>query len=328
MALTFNAIQRMASFERGQAFPLDKWSYFESYELAVAAAQTAEIAGTDAAKNVVYYIGQTLVVNEGSEAALYIIQPDKTLKKVAAKTDIESLQTDVSTAKTDIESLQTDVSTAKTDIESLQTDVSTAKTDVSTAKTDIESLQTDVSTLQGYFTNGIANKATSDKNGNDITITYVKLDGSLIENQLVIASSDNKIKTGYAILDNLSAEGVSGIPTSDAVKNAISTATSSIDMSSKLDKLPGYTGESTESERAYVVYPNGTQGYIAIRNGYSINGIPKYVQGKIQSGTAEKEYDVINLRYLNGAIEDIKGWAKDYVAQYVSQYVEGASGGE
>ena len=99
-------------------------------------------------------------------------------------------------------------------------------------------------------------------------------------------------------------------------------------MSSKLDKLPGYTGESTESERAYVVYPNGTQGYIAIRNGYSINGIPKYVQGKIQSGTAEKEYDVINLRYLNGAIEDIKGWAKDYVAQYVSQYVEGASGGE
>ena len=189
------------------------------------------------------------------------------------------------------------------------------------------SCKSDITTLQGYFTNGIANKATLDKNGNDIAITYVKPDGSLTENQLIVASSNNKIKTGYAILDDLSTEGASGIPTSNAVKNAISTATSSIDMSSKLDKLPGYTGESTESERAYVVYPNGTQGYIAVRSGYSISGIPKYVQGKIQSGTAEKEYDVINLGYLNGAIENVKDWAKDYVAEYVSQYVEDTGSG-
>ena len=84
MALTFNAIARAASFSPSQAFPLDARSYFESYDLAVAAAQTAAEAGTKAASNTVYYIGQTLVVNEGSKATLYIIQPDKSLKEVGA----------------------------------------------------------------------------------------------------------------------------------------------------------------------------------------------------------------------------------------------------
>ena len=84
MALTFNAIARAASFSPSQAFPLDARSYFESYDLAVAAAQTAAEAGTKAASNTVYYIGQTLVVNENSKATLYIIQPDKSLKEVGA----------------------------------------------------------------------------------------------------------------------------------------------------------------------------------------------------------------------------------------------------
>lgn len=84
MALTFNAISRAASFSPSQAFPLDARSYFESYDLAVAAAQTAAEAGTKAASNTVYYFGQTLVVNESGKATLYIIQPDKTLKEVGA----------------------------------------------------------------------------------------------------------------------------------------------------------------------------------------------------------------------------------------------------
>lgn len=84
MALTFNAIARAASFSPSQAFPLDARSYFESYDLAVAAAQTAAEAGTKAASNTVYYIGQTLVVNENSKATLYIIQPDTSLKEVGA----------------------------------------------------------------------------------------------------------------------------------------------------------------------------------------------------------------------------------------------------
>ena len=84
MALTFNAIARAASFSPSQAFPLDARSYFESKDLAIAAALTAAEAGTKDASNTVYYIGQTLVVNEGGKATLYIIQPDKTLKEVGS----------------------------------------------------------------------------------------------------------------------------------------------------------------------------------------------------------------------------------------------------
>lgn len=84
MALTFNAIARAASFSPSQAFPLDARSYFESYNLAVAAALTAAEAGTKDASNTVYYIGQTLVVNEGGAATLYIIQPNKSLKEVGS----------------------------------------------------------------------------------------------------------------------------------------------------------------------------------------------------------------------------------------------------
>lgn len=84
MALNFNAIQRAAAFAPATAFPLDARSYFESYDLAVAAAATAAEPGTDAASNTVYYFGETLVVNEGGKATLYIIQPNGTLKEVGS----------------------------------------------------------------------------------------------------------------------------------------------------------------------------------------------------------------------------------------------------
>ena len=84
MALTFNAINRAASFNPTSAFPLDARSYFESYELAVAAAATAAEPGTAEASNTVYYFGQTFVVNEANKATLYIVQPDQTLKEVGS----------------------------------------------------------------------------------------------------------------------------------------------------------------------------------------------------------------------------------------------------
>lgn len=84
MALNFGKGQRAIAFAPATAFPLDARSYFESYDLAVAAAATAVEPGTDAAENSVYYFGETLVVNEGGKATLYIIQPDGTLKEVGA----------------------------------------------------------------------------------------------------------------------------------------------------------------------------------------------------------------------------------------------------
>ena len=84
MALNFGKGQRAIAFAPATAFPLDARSYFESYDLAVEAAAIAAEPGTLAAENTVYYFGETLVVNEGGKATLYIIQPDGTLKEVGA----------------------------------------------------------------------------------------------------------------------------------------------------------------------------------------------------------------------------------------------------
>jgi hypothetical protein len=79
MALTFGTLDFAVAFSRQTAFPLDAKSYFESLELAQAAAATAEEAGSS---ETVYYFGQTIAVVENSKATLYVIQPDKTLKEV------------------------------------------------------------------------------------------------------------------------------------------------------------------------------------------------------------------------------------------------------
>jgi hypothetical protein len=79
MALTFGTLDFAVAFSRQTAFPLDAKSYFESLELAQAAAATAQEAGSS---ETVYYFGQTIAVVENSVATLYVIQPDKTLKEV------------------------------------------------------------------------------------------------------------------------------------------------------------------------------------------------------------------------------------------------------
>jgi hypothetical protein len=70
MALTFGKGNRSVAFNPTSAFPLDARSYFESYTLALAAAQGAEEAGSS---NTQYYFGQTLVVVENGVASFYTI---------------------------------------------------------------------------------------------------------------------------------------------------------------------------------------------------------------------------------------------------------------
>lgn len=86
MALTFGTLDFAVAFSRQTAFPLDAKSYFESLELAQAAAATAQEAGSS---ETVYYFGQTIAVVENSKATLYVIQPDKTLKEVGGNVLID-----------------------------------------------------------------------------------------------------------------------------------------------------------------------------------------------------------------------------------------------
>lgn len=80
MALDFGKLAFSVSLDPTSAFPLDSRSYFESYESAKAAAQTAQSAGS---KDSVYYYGQTLAVVENGLASFYIIQPDGSLSSIA-----------------------------------------------------------------------------------------------------------------------------------------------------------------------------------------------------------------------------------------------------
>lgn len=79
MSMDFGVLDFAVGINRLTAFPLDPKSYFESYDAAVAAAATAEPAGST---NTVYYYGNPVVVVENNKAKIYQIQPDKTLSGV------------------------------------------------------------------------------------------------------------------------------------------------------------------------------------------------------------------------------------------------------
>lgn len=76
-----NTLNFAVSFNPSSAFPIDARSMFGKYTDAVAAAATAENAGSS---NTQYYIGQILTVFENDVVAHYSIQADKTLKAVGA----------------------------------------------------------------------------------------------------------------------------------------------------------------------------------------------------------------------------------------------------
>ena len=54
-----------------------------------------------------------------------------------------------------------------------------------------------ITTLNGYFSNGIANKALGDKNGNDITATYMLANLRGAANGVCPLGSDSKIPNAY-----------------------------------------------------------------------------------------------------------------------------------
>ena len=99
MSTEFGTLDFAVSFNRQTAFPLDARSYFETIAAAQAAAAKAEEAGSS---NTVYYYGQTVAVVENGKATLYVIQPDKTLSKVAGGEDV-SIKIDENQFKFDAE---------------------------------------------------------------------------------------------------------------------------------------------------------------------------------------------------------------------------------
>lgn len=102
MATTFGKLDFHVSFKPSSAFPLDAREYFENYAAALAAAQSAVEAGS-AESN--YYFGQVLRVVDGGVAALYQIQPDKTLAPVGGVAALDDITARVKDAEDDIDAL-------------------------------------------------------------------------------------------------------------------------------------------------------------------------------------------------------------------------------
>lgn len=163
-------------FAMTAALPVEYNAYFSTLADAQAAAATADVPGST---TTVYYYGQKIVVVGATEAKLYIIQPDKTLKeaggvplgdgasitvdedgKIAIKgvaeatanqqprikvvdgvKTIEWYTPDTST----VEELQQTVAGHTTKIGELETGLGTANTNIQTNANDIDSLQADMS---------------------------------------------------------------------------------------------------------------------------------------------------------------------------------------
>lgn len=151
MSMDFGVLDFAVGINRLTAFPLDPKSYFESYDAAVAAAATAEPAGST---NTVYYYGNPVVVVENGKAKIYQIQPDKTLSGVGEEIVInENVFTKDADGKLSLYGFATAVAGAQltvgadgklswvkpdtTTVEGLSTKVATLETNVGNLQTEI-----------------------------------------------------------------------------------------------------------------------------------------------------------------------------------------------
>ena len=151
MSMDFGVLDFAVGLNRLTAFPLDPKSYFESYDAAVAAAATAEPAGST---NTAYYYGNPVVVVENGKAKIYQIQPDKTLSGVGEEIVInENVFTKDAEGKLSLYGFATAVAGAQltvgtdgklswvkpdtTTVEGLSTKVATLETNVGNLQTEI-----------------------------------------------------------------------------------------------------------------------------------------------------------------------------------------------
>lgn len=172
MAMNFGTLDFAVAFNRQTAFPLDAKSYFESLELATAAAASAQEAGSS---ETTYYYGQTIAVVADSKATLYVIQPDKTLKEVGGNIAInENVFVKDSDGALDLLGFADAVGGAQL-VKSADGKVSWEKPDTTTVEglsTAVASLQTTVGDGNSGLVKQVAdNKAAIDTLNGDKTIT-------------------------------------------------------------------------------------------------------------------------------------------------------------
>ena len=184
MALNFGKLNFSTSFNPTSAFPIDARTYFESYELAVAAAGTAEEAGS---ANTTYYYGQILVVNEGGTVGAYQITPSKGLQKLAATTSSGNLEDDILELQGKVGQIETTLSTISSTLSTVEGTLSTHTENIATLSSGlagvtgtVSTLSTDLTALTGRVTTAEGTLSTLSgqvaTNTGDIAILSSKID--------------------------------------------------------------------------------------------------------------------------------------------------------
>lgn len=213
MSMDFGVLDFAVGINRLTAFPLDPKSYFESYDAAVAAAATAEPAGST---NTVYYYGNPVVVVENGKAKIYQIQPDKTLSGVGEEIVInENVFTKDAEGKLSLYGFATAVAGAQltvgtdgklswvkpdtTTVDGLSTKIATLETNVGNLQTEIDKKansedvynKTDIDSRFTTATEEIAKKANAadvyTKDEADLAIDAAVAGASHLTRQIVTA---------------------------------------------------------------------------------------------------------------------------------------------
>lgn len=213
MSMDFGVLDFAVGLNRLTAFPLDPKSYFESYDAAVAAAATAEPAGST---NTAYYYGNPVVVVENGKAKIYQIQPDKTLSGVGEEIVInENVFTKDAEGKLSLYGFATATAGAQltvgadgklswvkpdtTTVDGLSTKVATLETNIGNLQTEIEKKansedvynKTDIDSRLTTVTEDIAKKANAadvyTKDEADFAIDAAVAGASHLTRQIVTA---------------------------------------------------------------------------------------------------------------------------------------------
>lgn len=271
MALDFGKLNFSTSFNPTSAFPVDARTYFEDYDLALAAAKTAEAAGSS---NTVYYIGQIFTVYTGGEVAAYQVtgaKDDTALIKLASTTASGDLSSDVATLQSQMASVQNDIAGIK----------------------------------DGTV---IAGKATADAAGNDIAATYATqttvsgIDGRVTAAEGEIDTLQSTVAEHTSSIDTLESDV-------EALQTTVGGAESGLvkdvnDLKTQIGGLSGamhFVGASTTDPAGGTVTIEGKPEYVAAEGDVVTYNAKEYVyNGTAWAELGDESSFVLKTTTVNG----------------------------
>lgn len=261
MALDFGKLNFSTSFNPTSAFPIDARTYFESYDLAVEAAGTAEEAGS---ANTTYYYGQILVVNEGGAVAAYQITPAKALQKLAATTSSGDLAQDVLELQGKVSALEGNVSTLSSGLSSLSGTVTTLSEGLATVSGNVTTLSSQLGTLSetvGTLSTGLG---TVSSGLSTLSGTVSTLSGKVGANETAISTLSGKVSTNETAISGLTGRVTTAESDIDALQAQITGLTGAMHFigTSTTDPTEGATVSGHEEFKSGDVCLFGNKEYV------------------------------------------------------------------